>query len=93
MNEDLRIVRIRALHTPIKIWGECGHDCHKPGDEGVADIDDIGLTCEYLYSVCQTCCFDGEWPSQSETCATEHDHGLDKPICKTRAILDGVANA
>lgn len=81
---------LRALHKPYKIYDDCGHDHgDEPGDESpdatVVDVDGIGLTCNHVYSICTHCCTDD---GQTEYCASGHDHGKDKPICETSAILD-----
>lgn len=91
IDDAARLARLRDLHRPYRIYETCGHDVD--GDDGQAghftvDTGDF-ITCEdgYLYSICTECCCDSG--GQSETCITDHDHGRDKPICLTAAILDG----
>jgi len=86
---DVFKARIRAIHKPYRIFGECDHD-HELGDEGVVDAEYIGLTCNYLYDVCSECCVEGD--GQTEACATEHEHGKDMPICRTIAALSDRSN-
>ena len=79
---------VREIHKPFKIYDDCGHD-HGDDPEtpnsDVVDVDGIGLTCYSVYSICANCCaFGGD--SQSEECASAHDHGPDKPICATAAL-------
>lgn len=81
------IERVRALHEPFKIYGDCGHD-HDEDEPGVAYVEEIGWTCEFLYEICYECCA-GHRGEQSEECCDEHDHGHGKPICETIAVLDG----
>lgn len=89
------IARVRAIHGPYGIWDECDHQ-HQPGDPGVADIDDIGLTCNQLYVICRVCCTNGHINAageylpeqQSEECVDRHDHGPRRPICSTITALD-----
>jgi len=86
------IERVRALHAKHSIYDECDHS-HSEGDEGVIDTGEF-LTCaeEWMYDVCSECCADNPaWVEQSEVCATYHEHGKDKPICRTIAALDGEA--
>ena len=77
---------ILKLHSPFKIFEECGHD-HSEDESPVAyEVDDVGMVCEdgYQYSVCVQCCTDGDF--MTEECMN-HDHGKDIPICETVALL------
>jgi hypothetical protein len=77
--------RVRELHPEFRIYGECGHK-HAEGDEGVVNVNDVGLVCEdgFMYSVCRECCTDGHG-NQTEECASAHDHpGW---LCATNTIL------
>ena len=78
---------LRALHSPYKIYDECGHDHHE-GDIEAVYIEEIGMVCGdgFQYEICRECCMNGG-DFQSEECQ-DHDHGKDKPICATVAILD-----
>lgn len=76
---------VRKLHTPFKVYDECGHS-HEKEDEaaGIVEIDDVGISCEdgVLYTVCRECdttdgatheyTDEGKWP-----CRTIE--ALDKP--------------
>ena len=79
--------RVRELHSPYKIYDECGHR-HTATDKGVQDVTHVGLACEdgYMYTVCRHCCTDA-MDDQTEECVSEHDHG--KSVCPTNAALDG----
>lgn len=81
-----KLDRIRDLHKPFYIYDECGHK-HQEGDEGVTDVDDVGLVCKdgLIYAVCSACCL--EYGRQTETCAGGHKHGTFEPICATAEIL------
>ena len=76
---------IAKLHSPFSIYDECGHE-HRNAGGDVFDVEEIGLTCKRLYDVCHECCAPED--GQTETCCGDHEHGLDKPICSTREILD-----
>lgn len=79
--------KVRELHKPFKIYGECDCTPEQQDDEQThVEVDDVGRTCNLLYRICESCCYDGY--SQSEDCACSHEHGLDKPICATVRILD-----
>jgi hypothetical protein len=84
------LLRIRRIHRPWGVYGECGHGHTEAGGE-VKGIDDIGLTCLHEYDICTECCTDGE-RFQTEACASGHDHGPGKPICATTAALDEPRN-
>lgn len=85
---DAREVKIRELHRPYAIYDECGHDhtLDDPQQPNVVNVNDIGLTCAKMYDICRHCCCEDIY--QAERCL-EHNHGSGKPICETRAILDG----
>jgi hypothetical protein len=82
-----QVKRIRDLHAEFKIYDECGHR-HSEDDPGVIEIENVGLTCKdgYQYSVCRTCCRDGDY--QSLACVEHHDH-TDCHPCHTIRALDG----
>lgn len=82
---EATLERIRDLHRPFAIYDACNHEHGTTDEVGVVNIDDIGLTCAKMYDVCRRCCRCDT--SQSEECMAEHDHGPDKPICATSAIL------
>ena len=79
---------IDDLHKPFKIYQECGHDHNEVEGVGLVVVEDVGEVCEegYMYSICRECCCGGA-DYQSEDCASYHDHGKDKPICKTAGAL------
>jgi hypothetical protein len=79
--------RVRELHAEFKIYDECGH-LHGEDDPGVIEIENVGLTCKdgYQYSICRTCCRDGDY--QSLACVEHHDH-TDCHPCPTIRALDG----
>ncbi|WP_454232185.1 hypothetical protein [Mycolicibacterium fortuitum] len=81
--------KVREIHKPFKIYGECDCTDVEQGDEQThVDVEEVGRTCNLLYQICQSCCLDGD--SQSEDCACGHDHGPGKPICPTIRALDQV---
>ena len=93
-NRDLLVRALRAfeelkkLHMPFAIYSEC--PCDDPEHGGRESIE-IGngdfWTCnDPDFYICEECCCCGE--DMSEHCAEDHDHGKDKPICMTRAILE-----
>jgi hypothetical protein len=89
--------RVRAIHRPFNIYDDCGHK-HEIGEPGVEEIDDIGLTCDLEYKICVECCTVGANEGtgqlyQTEDCISFHDHGKDKPICRTIAVLPEVLEA
>lgn len=81
-----QVARVIKLHSPFKIYDECGHQ-HKETDEGVTCVEDIDLVCEdgLMYTACTHCCT--SYGDQTEECATYHDHT--RHICETRAVLAG----
>jgi hypothetical protein len=84
------ISAVRALHRPYGIYDECDHQHEEAGGD-VIDASEIGLTCAKLYDVCRECCTDdGDY--QGESCADGHEHGPDKPICKTAELLDALGD-
>lgn len=48
---------------------------------------EVGLTCNLEYEVCEECCCDDEY--QSENCVVYHKHAIGKPVCNTRALIEG----
>jgi hypothetical protein len=87
--DEKAIARIRELHRPWKVYGECGHE-HTDGD-GSFEIDDVGLTCGlgYMYSVCELCCLHGDGESeQTEDCWAAHNHTKDDTAyCATMRVI------
>lgn len=74
------MTRMLAQHTEFGIYDECEHEHRQIGwngpwpvyEPGVADVDEIGPTCNHVYSVCSQCCTDqlhGSDPVQREDCA------------------------
>jgi len=84
-----KLMAIGELHAPLRIYDECGHD-HPEDDPARVDCHDFA-SCEeaFLYVTCRHCCAGQIWGDQTEECASEHDHGPDRPRCPTAAILDG----
>lgn len=82
---------VLVLHSPYTIYTECDH-VHDPDveDDGAVDIPDVGRTCAKLHDICAHCCTDAAG-EQSEECACEHMHVLDKLICLTAATLEDAA--
>ena len=86
------IAKVKELHRPYDIYEPCdhGHDSDDTGvyEEGVVDVEGVGLTCAKIYDICAHCCtadyLDG---GQTEECADGHKHGPGVPICKTAAII------
>jgi len=92
-----RLEALRGLHKPFGIYTECGHDhTEEELEAGLCiEVDLVGLTCDegLLYQVCEHCCTDDATFEryQTESCAEGHEHGAGEPICKTMAVLEGVA--
>ena len=84
---ELKVVRVLELHSPYKIYDECGHE-HEETDKGVTNVIEIGPVCKdgYMYTICRHCCTDA-MGDQTEECVGEHDHSTG--ICETRRVLDG----
>ena len=82
---------VRALHRPVGIYDEC--ECSDEAKaEGHEDVEDIGLTCNRMYTVCAECCRDDVY--QTEDCASYHDHKPDEAHhCPTARALDGGAES
>ena len=80
------VERVRALHRPVGIYDEC--ECSDEAKaEGHEDVEDIGLTCNRMYTVCAECCRDDVY--QTEDCASYHDHKPDEAHhCPTIRALD-----
>jgi hypothetical protein len=88
MDAKGKLEKVAALHRPFRIYGECDHgDDEDHGGNKVVSVEEIGETCEagFMYEVCRECCC-GCDSYQSEECASYHNHGKDKPICKTAAL-------
>ena len=85
------VERVRALHRPVGIYDEC--ECSDEAKaEGHEDVEDIGLTCNRMYTVCAECCRDDVY--QTEDCASYHDHKPDEAHhCPTIRALDEEADA
>ena len=81
------VARVRALHRPVGIYDEC--ECSDEAKaEGHEDVEDIGLTCNRIYTVCAECCRDDVY--QTEDCASYHDHKPDEAHhCPTIRALGG----
>ena len=87
-----REAKLRALHAPVPIYQECGHE-HEEAEPGKVFVSTIGLTCNYRYDVCRACCISPSAQYEDEPfreICEEHRHrpGTPTPICKTREILD-----
>ena len=55
--------------------------------EGHEDVEEVGLTCNRMYTVCAECCRDDVY--QTEDCANYHDHKPDEAHhCPTIRALD-----
>ena len=80
------VERVRALHRPVGIYDEC--ECSDEAKaEGHEDVEDVGLTCNRMYTVCAECCRDDVY--QTEDCASYHDHKPDEAHhCPTIRALD-----
>lgn len=79
--------RVRALHRPYSIYGEC--DCPEEKDESThVEVEEVGRTCNKLAVVCFECCTAGSG-YQSEECAYAHTHALVGPYCNTLRTIDG----
>ena len=77
---------VRALHRPVGIYDEC--ECSDEAKaEGHEDVEEVGLTCNRMYTVCAECCRDDVY--QTEDCANYHDHKPDEAHhCPTIRALD-----
>ena len=85
-----REAKLRALHAPVPIYQECGHE-HEEAEPGKVFVSTIGLTCNYRYDVCRACCISPSAQYEDEPfreICEEHRHRPGTPICKTREILD-----
>ena len=82
---------VRALHRPVGIYDEC--ECSAEAKaEGHEDVEEVGLTCNRMYTVCAECCRDDVY--QTEGCASYHDHKPDEAHhCPTIRALDEEADA
>ena len=80
------VERVRALHRPVGIYDEC--ECSDEAKaEGHEDVEEVGLTCNRMYTVCAECCRDDVY--QTEDCANYHDHKPDEAHhCPTIRALD-----
>jgi hypothetical protein len=93
MKAEAKLEVIKKLHESIGIYDECGHahTDEEAGDpnSGVLYVDEIGNSCKegLMYFICKSCCWREDY-GQTEECACEHAHGMDKPICETRALLE-----
>ena len=86
-----KVERVRALHRPVGIYDEC--ECSDEAKtEGHEDVEEVGLTCNRMYTVCAECCRDDVY--QTEDCANYHDHKPDEAHhCPTIRALDGGAES
>ena len=81
-----QVERVRALHRPVGIYDECACSDEAKA-EGHEDVEDVGLTCNRMYTVCAECCRDDVY--QTEDCANYHDHKPDEAHhCPTIRALD-----
>lgn len=83
---ERKVVRVLELHSPFKIYDECGHE-HEETEKGVTNVIEIGPVCQdgYMYTVCRHCCTNvGGF--QTEECVSAHDHSTS--ICETRRALE-----
>ncbi len=81
---------VRTLHRPVGIYDECECPDEAKG-VGHEDVDEVGLTCNRIYTVCAECCRDDVY--QTEDCAVYHDHDPDEAHhCPTIRALDGDAD-
>ena len=79
------VERVRELHVPFRIYGEC--ECEDTTTPGHVDIEEVGTTCNLLYTACRECCTSGAvYRYQTEDCAYGHDHR--DTYCPTIAALD-----
>lgn len=80
------VKRVREMHVPFRIYGEC--ECEDTTTPGHVDIEEVGITCNFLYVACRECCTSGaDIRDQTEDCAYGHDHR--DTYCPTIAALDG----
>ena len=86
-----KLAEVRALHRPVGIYDEC--ECSDEAKtEGHEDVEEVGLTCNRMYTVCAECCRDDVY--QTEDCANYHDHKPDEAHhCPTIRALDGGAES
>ena len=85
------VERVRALHRPVGIYDECACSDEAKA-EGHEDVEEVGLTCNRMYTVCAECCRDDVY--QTEDCANYHDHKPDEAHhCPTIRALDEEADA
>lgn len=81
-----RVRAVRKLHAERPTYDEC--DCEDTSTPGHRQINDLGLTCNWLWDVCLACCCaGGEYVT--EDCAIYHEHAPGHPRCPTIRILDG----
>ncbi|GAB3622559.1 hypothetical protein GCM10027418_06410 [Mariniluteicoccus endophyticus] len=81
------VERVRKLHEPYDIYGEC--DCEDTSS-GHVEVEEVGTTCNLLYTVCSECCGDDGY--QRGECADYHNHHPDERYhCPTIRALDGEA--
>jgi hypothetical protein len=78
------------LHAPLLIWDECDH-AHTDDDVDSGRAVDTGefVTCteSWLYAICHRCCAEPDGLSQSEECASTHEHSPDDAICASAAVI------
>lgn len=77
--------KVADLHRSFGVYSEC--ECEDKNDGKHYDIMEVGLTCNLEYEVCEECCCDDEY--QSENCVVYHKHAIGKPVCNTRALIEG----
>ena len=79
------VERVREMHVPFRIYGEC--ECEDTTTPGHVDVEEVGTTCNLLYTACRECCTSGAvYRYQTEDCDAGHDHR--DTYCPTIAALD-----
>ena len=76
---------VMELHRDVGIYDECLCENPSPEDGLHKRIEDVGVTCNFLYVVCRECCMEDGY--QKEECAHYCDHDPLGSNCSTvRAI-------
>lgn len=79
------------LHRPFRVYDECECTDEQKDDGYHVEVNDIGLTCNHIYTVCGECCTDDEYVTEA---CSYHDHREGEPICRTvKAIRDALGGA
>lgn len=79
---------VLCIHLPQDIYSECNCPEDQKVDGRHVEVEEVGLTCELVMTICQSCCCDTDG-NQSEECFAEHFHGPDIPICPTVSAISG----